>query len=427
MVNLVAKVFDGFRTEFFSDIIRRTAKIVSINITAAVLLFAANYFIIRFFGESNYGAYVIINVWVGFFVTVILFGMDDFFVAQMPRHQGQPAAIVVFKSIFTWSLRTCLVIFGVVVAVFAGLAYFNVTSGVIFQYRYYLPALAAALGLLTFLVAFLRGMDRIIPGQLVDKILRPSLFLAGITAVYFLSTTSLETLLLVQLAGILACVPVLLLFIRPVLRSTGGSTLFDRSGRSNVVFLAISLLYLLSTRLDLFFLAVTIPADEVGHYNIAARIADFVAYPLTALNLLIPNLLSSAYHQERTSVRSLIRRLFLLTAGVMAVGFVFILLFGKIILSFFGENFESSYVPLLILAGGHMFTAAGAPLNALFMVSGRQKLSLLSLGFGVLVTFVLCLVLVPSMGAVGAALAIAGGGVAFFIGVFYSYLKSAGS
>jgi hypothetical protein len=43
---------------------------------------------------------------------------------------------------------------------------------------------------------------------------------------------------------------------------------------------------MLSARLDIMFLADAARPEEVGYYNIAARISDLVGYPLTAINLM---------------------------------------------------------------------------------------------------------------------------------------------
>lgn len=393
----------------------RVVRLGVTNVAGVALVFLTNYLFIRVAGETAYGNYSILNVWVNLFVVLVVFGYDDYFIANVPQLQGRNRSL---RPLLRQALKRTSLVFMAVAGVVLFLFLFKRLPPVIAGYKILFFALLALTALFTLLLAFFRSVNVIGLGQVFEKILRPGLVLAGIFVFYLLQhRVGFESLLLVHLGSLFA---VCLLLLRGLRRFTGTEAITGEplkpEVRSNLSFLGISLLYLLSTRLDLIFLSQQVAPQEVGSYNLAARMGDLVGYPLTAVNLVIHTMLSQQYaSNNRNRIFQTAARISVFSFGMTAVVFLAIQVFGESILGIFGDSYRKSFPALRILSCSHLVYSLSLPFNAYFMVSKNERLSLLSLAANVIATFLLAYMLVPAMGSRGAALAVLGGSIAYFI------------
>ncbi|WP_121354619.1 lipopolysaccharide biosynthesis protein [Flavisolibacter nicotianae] len=393
----------------------RVVRLGVMNVAGVALVFLTNYLLIRVAGETAYGNYSIITVWVNLFLVLVVFGYDDYFIAKVPQLQSRNQSL---RPLLQQALKLTSFVFVVVVAVVILLFLANLLPPVIAGYKVLFFAVLALTTLFTLLQAFFRSVNLIGLGQVFEKIVRPGLVLAGIFAFYLLQRhVVFESILLVHLLSLLA---VCLLLIRRLRKITSMEAITGEflkpEVKSNLSFLGISLLYLLSTRLDLIFLSQQVVPQEVGYYNLAARIGDLVGYPLTAINLVIHTMLSQQYAgNNKDRIFQTTARITVFSFGMTAFVFLVILLFGESILGIFGESYRKSFPALRILSCSHLVYSLSLPFNAYFMVSQNERLSLASLAANVIATFLLAFFWVPDMGSRGAALAVLGGSIVYFL------------
>jgi O-antigen/teichoic acid export membrane protein len=86
---------------------------------------------------------------------------------------------------------------------------------------------------------------------------------------------------------------------------------------------------------------------------------------------------------------------------------ILFLVFGKPLLNLFGAGFEHGYPWMFVLAVGLMARASVGPVERLLNMVGEQKLCAAVYAGTFALNFVLCLVLIPRMGPMGAAVATA--------------------
>ena len=162
-----------------------------------------------------------------------------------------------------------------------------------------------------------------------------------------------------------------------------------------------NVLWALGARVELFVLAGLATAGEVGVYSVALA-------PAQVLTVLASAYAAAIYPALRGGGRAILsdaldhaRRLAglaLLVAGVFAVALP------TLIPLVYGDAFDSSVGPGLILLGAGVVLAPVAVLNAyLNNALGRPGLTSALAGAGLAVTIVLAVLLVPSSGAEGAA------------------------
>lgn len=386
-----------------------------INFAGILLLFFTNYVIIRLVGEKAYGNYSILNVWVNFFLIFLVFGFDDVFIATVPRLTNNRSAIL---SLLKRSFIILLGVFLLVVLFVFIISPYNYLPFAVSEFKIYFFLQLVAASVFTLLIAFLRSLNMILRGQLFEKLLRPAVVLILIFfCILFKKELSFENLLLFQIISILFLCIILWKFLKVQLPAKAISENSSQTSiKSNLSFLGISLLYMLSTRLDLIMLSGKLHPQEVGYYNMAARISDLVGYPFIAINLVVHTLLSNEYAgPRRNTIYNLVMRICFFTFLLTSVVLAFIFFFGKEVLRFFGENYTSSFSPLLILSSSHLLYSLALPFNALLMVSNRERFSLLCLAANVIATFTLAYILIPVYASRGAAFSILGGSCIYLL------------
>jgi O-antigen/teichoic acid export membrane protein len=97
------------------------------------------------------------------------------------------------------------------------------------------------------------------------------------------------------------------------------------------------------------------------------------------------------------------RLIFLFSTAIFGV---FVLL-GEFILGLFGEPFKAAYVPLLVLAAGQLANVACGPVTAVLNMTEQARYTVYGMLVGVITTVILCFVLIPPFGILGAAIAAA--------------------
>ena len=163
-------------------------------------------------------------------------------------------------------------------------------------------------------------------------------------------------------------------------------------------------------RLDIFILNGVATANEVGQYAIAVSVTQAVwLLPGALSSIVLPRLAQVSWGQvavdddyqdlvERKSVRHA-TILALISALLLSVALV------VLVLVFLGSGFHQSIELGLILMPGSALLAVGAAMASVIVGRGRPEISVLIAVPTALVAVALYLILIPSDGAVGAAVA----------------------
>lgn len=153
-----------------------------------------------------------------------------------------------------------------------------------------------------------------------------------------------------------------------------------------------------------FFLSST----EVGLYTVASQLALLSAFMLQITNSALSGNLASLYSQnQKRELQIMIKKItrYLTLFGLIPL--IVFIFFGKSILSFWGEEFVTSYWLLIIIAAGQFFNIATGAAGQLLIMCGFQKQqSYITTTFMVL-NLILNLILINLYGVIGAAFTIA--------------------
>ena len=244
-------------------------------------------------------------------------------------------------------------------------------------------------------------------------LLRPVLLLGGMAAVYFAGAVP-------------SAVVAMLLAVAVYLATTVGQSLvLDRKLRNEIpagprrydfaFWLATALpiflvegFYFLLTYTDVLVLDLFAGPDDVAVYYAATKTLAIVAFVYFSVSAATAHRFSE-YHvsgaRERLEafIVDAVRWTFWPSLAIT----VCFLVFGKPLLNLFGAGFEHGYPWMFVLAVGLMARASVGPVERLLNMVGEQRVCAAIYAAAFAINLVLCFLLIPRIGPMGAAIAIA--------------------
>jgi O-antigen/teichoic acid export membrane protein len=259
--------------------------------------------------------------------------------------------------------------------------------------------------------ATLRGLKYVILGQMPDTFLR-NLFFSFI----LLWVTFYKHDMTPQRAMIFHCIAAAVAFFVGYLflkkkflyRLKGVKPVFLSKLwlKEAVPFTVISGVQVVKSKLLVYVLAIFGSVEAVAIFDVAMRGAALVSFTTDALNMAIAPYISSAFEQKQMDslqriVKKTARIIFVLSIPIALV-FIF---GGKPIIKFlFGNEYELSFLPLVILCIGHIINIIVGPIAPVLNMTGNQRYLSLNQAQMMIASGILSIPFIYYFGVVGAAL-----------------------
>jgi O-antigen/teichoic acid export membrane protein len=271
------------------------------------------------------------------------------------------------------------------------------------------PVRASALHL----QAVLRGLKHPLVSQVPLMLVRPFALLLALVALSAAGMTwSPQRLALVWLATLVLAWVVgrlwLMRLTEPQLRDAPSSVVEPKWSGLVVQFFALQLAGMVLTQADPAMLAAFSTPGEAGLYAIADRLSILLLFAQIAVNVVIAPLISQLHASGDNN--ELQGALIVAARGIAAFTLpaaIFMLLFGPWLLALFGDDFVQAHSALNWLVLGRTWAALSGAVVLLLVMSGHQKIALKILLGSALGKLSLNVVLIPSLGAEGAAISTA--------------------
>lgn len=159
----------------------------------------------------------------------------------------------------------------------------------------------------------------------------------------------------------------------------------------------------LNRRLDIFIVNYFLNPYQVGIYAIAVAVAELPWHlPSASATVLFPWIADMKKEDAANFTSYVLRNVLFVTVAIVLI----LALLGRLVITLlFGAAFRESIVLMYILLPGVLALGITRILGAHFQGSGRPELGTLMVTFSFIETIVLDIILIPRMGAVGAAIA----------------------
>jgi O-antigen/teichoic acid export membrane protein len=251
------------------------------------------------------------------------------------------------------------------------------------------------------------GQGRVIASQAPLDVLRPALFLSAVAIVAIWGGLGAPTAIALNTAAFAAAMIAALLLGRP----TGAevpATPPSAAGllKSALPFYLGGVFASLQSEMMVLMLTVLSTPEQTGLFQVAFRLATLLLVVRQAIDVpLGPRFSASWERGERGDVERL-ASLSAATSTAAALLIWFALLWlGRPLTSLFGPEFVAARDSLMVLAAAQVLFIAAGPLPVLLNMADRSGVVTWALAGAQVVQILLGLLLVPNMGAFGAALA----------------------
>lgn len=401
-----------------SLLLRASAISIGVKFANMLLAFFLSVLLSRLLGPDGYGVYAFALALIALLAVPAQAGLPQLIVRETAKaYQCQDLALM--RGLWRWSDRI-VVAFSLIAVMFASIALWfggNWFSADRWETLFVGLLLVPLIALNLTKSSALRGLGRVVLGQVPDNIIRPSLLILFVVIAMYLSPSqaaSPRTVMFLHLlagAGAFVLVMFLLKRVHPnVIRYYQVSREERARWRRAALPLALlAAIQVFNTQVDLVILGLLRNDSEVGVYRVVVQMGSLVVFGLVAINQVLHPHFAALY-----STGDLARlQQFVTTSSrailVMALVPTLLFLFkAKEILGFlFGAEFTIGADSLVILALGQLANAGFGSVGALLNMTGHEKDTMWGMIAAILVNVVLNLALIPHFGMVGAATATA--------------------
>jgi O-antigen/teichoic acid export membrane protein len=405
----------------------------AIRIVSAGIVFVSQILLARWMGGHQFGSYVYVWTWLLLAGDLVHLGLPLTAQRFVPEYT-EAQSFELLRGYLAGSRRLTLAA-GVVTALLGVFVIYVMDDA--FDSTLFVPFYFACLALPAYVLIFMtdgiaRSYNWINLALLPAYVVRPLLLIAGVMALHVAGVKlDAGTVLGVLAAAAWAAVLVQTFQIRRRLRGVvpAGAKRFERRRWLTVAFPMIFVwgLYTLLTSTDVLVLKHFRPAEEVGHYYAAAKVLALVSMIYFAVAASAAHRFT-IYHVsgDREGLARFAASTVRWTFWLSLVFTVVLLTIGQPLLSLFGPDFVAGYPVMGILAIGMLARASVGPAERLLSMLGHQRACIAAYAAAFAFNLGTCLLLASSLGAIGAAIATAGGFVVESILLFFIARRSLG-
>lgn len=387
----------------------------ALKLTHLVCAFAITVLLARFMGANGYGVYAYVFALINVLAIPVQFGLPVLTVRETAKCQlGENWGEM--KGLWRWANLAIIVLSGTIALIGWGISwtYADYFSDIVL--------ITFAIGLLV--VPFialgnlrggaLRGLRKVLQGQLPEEIVRPILTLS-LVGLFLLAQakTNLTPVhgMAAQLVATIGAYLVgvyLLNHYRP--REFRQAQPIYRSHYwiiSSLPLILTAGALVLTKNVDIIMLGWFVSSEEVGIYRVSVQLAMLAAFGLKAINMVVAPYFARLYRLEdydrlhRLAVGSA-RFVFIFSFPVLLI---FIWYGESIIVYVFGPQFRDSYTPLVILALAQFINASVGSVGYLLNMTSNEAVVARSMIIALIINIVMNALLIPNYEEIGAAIA----------------------
>lgn len=376
------------------------------KIITLVLSVITSLLISRWYGAETLGIIAIINAVVMLLTTLSVMGLDTAILKLVPEYSSDhySAARVIYRNVLLYSG-----ISSIVISLFLFL-----TSDWLAVVIFSKPELGKFMGLLAFVFIFktyerinsefVRGFERVLIYALVQ--IMPSVFiLFGIIILSgFIDYDSLPIYIYICSSVIVAIVSMTLSFSMSFKKNEQVQITHKEIFNVSLPMMLSASMFFLSSQTDMLMLGAMCSVSEVAVYSVDVRLASLTIFVIVSLNSMMAPRFSHLFHTRQMKeleyvVKKSSKLIFISTVPVV----LSLMLLGKLLLGFWGDEFTIGYVAMILLVIGQFFNAVCGPTGNFLNMTGNHRLYMKIVLVSSIINITLNYLLIPYYGIEGAS------------------------
>lgn len=408
-------------------LVRGTAGTLFIQGISVLLMLLSNFILAKICGAAEYGTFTYLFTCVTVGANIALLGFNTLLIRQVSvyKDKGRWNFLKGLMNLSSYSVLITSLLLGLIfISLFQSFDFFS-RIGNVYLFAISMIALPVVVMMMLF-QSILQGFQKVLSGQVPEKIIRPMVFILLMLVIYFSRTGQIPVVTLVWI-NILSFIVALVWVakstdkaISPFIKQVTASYETAKWVKSTSYFFLLGAIQILNARSDILILGAWKGSSAAGVYNIAVRLSDFMTLSLLVINTVIaPSISNLYYSQQESKLQKTVtigaRAALFLSMPVLLV----LILGGRWILGYLGDSFTSAYIPMLIITAAQFINVLSGSVGNILIMTGNEKSALISLLTGSIVTVILNILLIPSWGMNGTAAAVAAGIITWNVLMFF--------
>jgi len=365
-----------------------------IKLLGALFSYLLSYLIAKKFGAEGNGLFALFMSYIIVLSTFFYFGLDFFLVRQVSiliqNNRFQEVKELYFKILTKYIIPVAIIsiFFGIIFG-----AYFNKTM-------VFTITIAVIINVFTDInSAVLRGMKK---AEWYSFFMQFSKYFV-VVILFFVPVLSNESESIIYLYILSLLINGTLSFsiLNKYLITTSSGDLLKENNNQDSIFSILnsskefffsSIIIISLVWIDFIIADVFLDEKSVGIYSVSLKLATLISFGFTAFNAFLAPRISEVYAVHNTEkLERLITQNFVLILPTILIPFIGIIFFNEDLLKFFGDEFKSGWIVLLLLAFGQFINSAFGPVSLLLQMTGNQKIFqnilVFALGFKLISSF----------------------------------------
>lgn len=387
-----------------------------INLASKVLSMLTGVLLFRLLGASQYGIYSYVLSLVFTLTIPVEFGLPSLIIRETAKGLTKEEHSAT-KGIWIWALRVSLLISVIVIigALIVGFFFEDFFKQSDINTLFWGVALLLVWPLVHISSAVLRGLDKVVLGQIPNLVIINGLFVLLLAIFGFLIPVGLNSanamgfrLISTVFAAVFG-VGFLLIKVPDDVKKARPEY-HGRSWFSSALPLGLtSGLNTIKNRAGILLLGFFVTSDQIGIYQVAVNTAIIAGIVLQVINTVLAPKFAALYAAGK--MKSL-QHLVTVSARVavffnVAITIVFVLFGRQLLLLLFGQEAVGAYLPLIVMLAGQMVNSLAGSVAFLLNMTGHEKSVMKAIGLSVVINIVSNLIFAPLWGVTGAAFATA--------------------
>jgi len=374
-----------------------------------ILGFISSILLARFLGASQYGEYSYLISIMTIGIVFIEFGFPTFLIRRISElninENAQSIVTIIWNSLYFLFFISILGTF----IIYILLDHIKIENKILY---YWLIPIAISMTFSSYRASIMRGLNKVIIGQLPDEIGKPFLIIIFVISCVYIFQIELTTINLLQI-NMATSVIILIVGYKTLFSQINIIKLYKRNKfdiqifKETTPYFILALLLILQQNIDVLMIGKIMSMEDVGIYKIASMNANLIGLTLIAISMAIMPNISKLYKEKQYKIlQSVIvkghRYAFFLALPILIIFFFL----GKIYLvAIFGDEYANAYITLNILAFGKVFYAGIGLIGTVFNMIGLSWYVAINAFFIVFINLILNYFLIPIYGIEGAAIA----------------------
>jgi O-antigen/teichoic acid export membrane protein len=370
----------------------------------------------RWLGKDGFGVYTYAMTWPNLLRIPATLGFNNLLVREVAIYNSQ-SAWGLMRGLLQWANIIVLIVSTLIAL---GAIVITLNSGLVIKQQMMFALCLAMISLpiisLTSLrLATMKGLSRVVLGQMPENLLAPLLLLIlSVSSYWFLKNhenipvwvvgLDVTAILITFVVGVILLTKVLPLEVKQATPEYKILTWL----KDGFPFILLGGLAVINSRIDILMLGSLKDAGAVGVYGVVSRVTSLIIFALGILNNVLSPSFATLYSQGKLrQLQKLVThttRLITLFALVTTIG---LMSFRHWILQLFGTEFIQGQTALIILSIGYLVNAMTGSVGVLLKMTQYANFSAATMGLSVALNVCLNFWLIPIWGVNGAAIATA--------------------